>query len=62
MSVDTYLKGKNTAPYRAIDLEGLKILVANSLVGWAQTVRLGVRQFLLWKSFEVEVEHRHGPT
>jgi hypothetical protein len=62
VSVDTYLKGKNTAPYSAIDLEGLKILVARSLMGWAKTVRLGVSQFLIWKSFEVEVEHQHGPT
>lgn len=62
MSVDTYLKGKNTAPYKAIDLEGLRILVANSLIGWARSVRLGVSRFLIWKSFEVEVEHQHGPT
>ncbi len=62
MSVDTYLKGKNIAPYRAVTFEGLKILVASSLMQWAESVRLGVSQFLIWKSFEVEVEHRHGPT
>jgi hypothetical protein len=62
VSVDTYLKGKNTLPYKAIDLEGLKILVAHSLMGWAKTVRLGVSRFLIWRSFEVEVEHQHGPT
>ena len=62
MSVDTYLKGKNTAPYSVINFEGLKILVASSLARWAEHVQLDVKQFLIWKSFDVQVQHRHGPT
>ena len=62
MSVDTYLKRKNLAPYQTIEHEGVKILVAPSLIRWAQSVQLQVKQFLIWKSFQIEVEHRHGPT
>jgi hypothetical protein len=62
VSVDTYLKGKNLSPYRAIEHSDVKILVAPKLLQWAAAVYLDVKQFLLWKSFQVEVEHRHGPT
>ncbi len=62
MSVDTYLKGKNLAPYQAVEHEGVKILVAPKLIQWAATVRLEVKQFLIFKSFEVGAEHKHAPT
>lgn len=62
MSVDTYLKGKNLSPYRAVDHQGVQVLVAPKLVQWAQAVHLDVKQFLVWKSFEVATQHRHGPT
>ncbi len=62
MSVDTYLKRKNLAPYHTIEQGGVKILVAPSLIRWAEAVQLDVKQFLIWKSFQIEVEHRHGPT
>ncbi len=62
MSVDTYLKGKNLSPYTAIQHEDVTILVAPTLGRWAKAVHLDVKQFLLWKSFQVEAEHRHGPT
>ena len=62
MSVDTYLKGKNLAPYQTVEHEGVKILVAPSLTRWAESVQLNVKQFLIWKSFDIAVEHRHGPT
>jgi hypothetical protein len=62
VSVDTYLKGKNTSKYHRYREGGVDVLVAPSLVRWAQWVDLDVRTFLLWKSWEIEVEHRHGPT
>ena len=62
MSVDTYLKGKNLTRYRAVDHEDVKVLVAPSLLQWAANVYLDAKQFLVWKSFSIAVEHRHGPT
>lgn len=62
MSVDTYLKGKNVSRYHALGYGDVQLLVAPSLLRWAENVSLGVKQFLVWKSFDVEVEHRHGPT
>ena len=62
MSVDTYLKRKNLAPYLTIDHEGVKIFVAPKLIQWAQAVHLEVKQFLIWKSFQVFAEHKHAPT
>ena len=62
MSVDTYLKGKNLSRYSAVQHDDVKVLVAPTLIRWAKSVRLDVKQFLFWRSFEIEVEHRHGPT
>jgi len=42
--------------------EDVKVLLAPSLIRWATSVRLDVKQFLLWKSFEIEAEHKHGPS
>lgn len=62
MSVDTYLKGKNLAPYSVLHQEDMKILIAPSLLRWARAVHLDVKQFLFWRSFQVEAEHKHGPS
>ena len=62
MSVDTYLKGKNLSPYSVMRHEDVKVLLAPSLIRWATSVRLDVKQFLLWKSFDIEAEHKHGPS
>ncbi|MEE8336990.1 MAG: hypothetical protein V3R95_02905 [Dehalococcoidia bacterium] len=62
MSVDTYLKGKNIKPYAALEIDGLRVLVSPRLAQWAESVEVGLNKFLLWKSFDVIVEHRHGPT
>jgi hypothetical protein len=62
VSVDTYLKRKNLAPYTALQYEGVRILLAPSLIRWAKAVHLGTKQFLIWRSFAVEAEHKHGPT
>jgi hypothetical protein len=62
VSVDTYLKGKNLSRYSVAQQDDVQILIAFSLMQWAKRVELDVKQFLLWKSFDIEVEHRHGPT
>ena len=62
MSVDTYLKRKNLAPYRTVEHGDVQILVAPSLLEWAGTVHVGAKQFFIWRSFEVAAEHKHAPT
>ena len=62
MSVDTYLKGKSLSRYSAVQHDDVEVLVAPTLIRWAKSVRLDVKQFLFWRSFEIEVEHQHGPT
>jgi len=59
VSVDTYLKGKNTSRYRVMRQDDVKILIAPRLVEWAKSVRLDAKRFLFWDSFDIEVEHRH---
>ena len=64
MSVDTYLKRKNTSRYSVLRDGDVKILVAGSLVRWARRVELDARRFLVWRRFAVEVAplHVHGAT
>ncbi|HEX9681711.1 MAG TPA: hypothetical protein VGA13_01395 [Acidimicrobiales bacterium] len=48
MSVDTYLRGKNTAGYRKVRVQGdgaqLKVLVAPTLAGWARLELFATRR------------------
>lgn len=63
MSVYTYLRGKNTQGYHKGALEDVEILVAPSLAGWSKTIDLGLKKFLMVKSFSVDVEvkgHHHS--
>ena len=64
MSVDTYLKGKNTSQYMRVEQDGLQILVAAGLQRFAERIELDAKKFLFWRSFDVWVEakHAHGPT
>ena len=64
MSVDTYLKGKNTSKYQRVQQDGLEILIAAGLQRFAKRIELDAKKFLIWKSFDVWVEakHVHGPT
>jgi hypothetical protein len=59
VSVDTYLKGKNTSRYTSFAQDGVKILVPPRLIQWARWVRIDAKQFLLWRSFDIEAEHQH---
>ena len=60
MSVDTYLKRKNLSRYSTLNYGDVQLLIAPSLVTWAERVQLDVKQFLIWKSFEIEAEHSHN--
>lgn len=66
MSVDTYLKRKNTSRYQVINQDGLKVLVAFPLMQWGKSIDLTLRRLLIWKSFDAIVTpkraHAHGPT
>lgn len=62
MSVDTYLKRKNLAPYQAVEQGDVKVLVSPNLLKWAKEVHVGAKQFLIWRSFHVDAEHQHLPT
>ena len=65
MSVDTYLKRKNLAPYRRVEQEGVRVLVAPILATQARRITLDVRRRLLWTSLTAEIEargdHFHSP-
>lgn len=60
MSVDTNTKGKNLAPYRTMRRDGVKVLVAPSLVSFADQVHVDVGGRLR-KRLQVDIEHVHGP-
>lgn len=63
MSVDTYLKGKKIDNrYRRHKLDGVEILVANTLSNWAESVVVDVKRFLLWSRLKPVVNHKHRPT
>ena len=63
MSVDTYLKGKKMDNrYRRHKLDGVEILVANTLSSWAESVVVDVKRFLLWRRLKPMVLHKHRPT
>ncbi len=59
MSVDTYLKQKNTAGYARVADDDVLLLLAPTLVQWAGGVRLDVTSFLGIRRFTVTLEHRH---
>jgi len=63
VSVDTHLKGKQiTDRYRTYSAHGAQILVAHSLLGWADAVQLEARRGVFGKRVKARVEHRHRPT
>ena len=65
MSVDTYLKGKNTSRYSTVWQDELKLLIAPTLLAQAKALKLDVSDFIFWRSLRVEAEplhdHFHSP-
>ena len=60
MSVDTYLKGKDTRDYLRMDAEGVEVLVAPVIAQLSERVSVSVGGWL-GRRLTVEVEHEHGP-
>jgi hypothetical protein len=60
VSVDTYLRGKNTAAYTRLRHDDVEILLSPALVRWAGEVDIDVGSSLFRKRFVVRVQHRHS--
>lgn len=61
MSVDTYLKGKDTSGYQRVRHEDVEVLIAPSMARWTGTVSMTTKGPRFWRGFHVAVEHEHGP-
>ncbi len=59
MSVDTYLKGKDTSSYRRIHHDDITILVAKRLTQHASRVELVTRKKLLGSKLVAIAHHQH---
>ncbi len=62
MSVDTYLKGKDTSGYHSMRQGDVEGLVAPSMARWSRAVRMTTKGPRFRRGLEVAVEHEHGPT
>jgi hypothetical protein len=66
VSVDTYLKGKNLAPYQRMRRDGLQVFLTPVLSSQSAVIELTVRRVLLRKAITARVEprgdHFHAPT
>ncbi len=60
MSVDTYLKGKDTSDYLRLESDGLEVLVSPVIAQLSDKVTLTVGGWLL-RRLTAEVLHEHGP-
>jgi hypothetical protein len=61
VSVDTYLKGKDTSTYTRMEHEDIAVLVAPVMARWSERIRLAANRGLLRRRFDITVEHQHGP-
>jgi hypothetical protein len=59
VSVDTYLKGKDTSGYRRIHHEDITILIAKPLLQYASRVELVTRKKLLGTKLTAIAHHQH---
>ena len=60
MSVDTYVKSKNTSKYQRLQQDGLEILIPPGLNRFAKHIKLDTKRFLIWRGFDVWVDARHA--
>ena len=60
MSVDTYLKGKNTSRYRRFEQDEVTVLVSPTLIQYAQRVELVARKKLIGSKLVALAHHEHG--
>ncbi len=59
MSVDTYLKGKDTSSYRRIHHEDITLLIAKPLLQYASRIELITRKKLLSTKLTAVAHHQH---
>lgn len=59
MSVDTYLKGKNTSSYRRVHVDDVTILVAKPLLRMAERIELVTRKRLIGQKLVAVAYHQH---
>jgi hypothetical protein len=60
VSVDTYLRGKDTRDYLRVEASGVDVLVAPALVQLTDQITLRVDGWLV-RRLTAEVAHEHGP-
>jgi len=60
VSVDTYLKGKNTSSYRRFSQDDVVIMVAPKLLQYAHRVELVTRKKLIGAKLVAVAHHEHG--
>ena len=60
MSVDTYLRGKDTRDYLRVETDGVEVLVAPVLSQLADQITLRLDGWLV-RRLNAEVAHEHGP-
>lgn len=61
MSVDTYVKGRDTSGYTELERDGVRVLVAPRLARLADGLRVETRGLGPLRRLDVTVEHVHGP-
>jgi hypothetical protein len=60
VSVDTYLKGKNTSTYRKFNQDDVLILVAPQLIRYANKVDLVTQKRLIGAKLVAVAHHEHN--
>ena len=61
MSVDTYIKGKDTTSYARVEHGDITVLVAPGMARWSERITLATKRGLLRRGLDIAVEHEHGP-
>ncbi len=61
MSVDTYLKGKDTSDYLRAEKDDVEVLVSPVMARWSQQVRVDTKPGLFGRTLDIQVAHEHGP-
>jgi hypothetical protein len=64
VSVDTYLKGKDTRSYQRVTPQehaDVEVLVSPTMGGFSRRVSVDTKAGLFGRRLDVEVEHEHGP-
>jgi hypothetical protein len=62
VSVDTYLKGKNTSVYTRVFDDDVEILVSPTLIQYANLIELVTQKKLVGSKLAVVAHHVHGPS